>query len=147
MVRTRGGRAFGDVPGGGRRAPRWVAGFLTMVAGSCMDSAPSVRDTLAHGMATAAGGALAGPFEHGPRRVPRERSSGAADPVRGWRRPQASGARPVDGVGPVTPAPSKDAQPQERLDWLRGESLRHDQLYNNEGRIEISDAEYDALFR
>ena len=42
---------------------------------------------------------------------------------------------------------SADQEPEERLHWLRAEILRHDQLYYNEGRIEISDAEYDALFR
>jgi len=53
----------------------------------------------------------------------------------------------------VKPAPnpsdgqSADQEPEERLHWLRAEILRHDQLYYNEGRIEISDAEYDALFR
>jgi len=47
----------------------------------------------------------------------------------------------------VTPSPAKGQGPAQRLESLRAEILRHDQLYYNDGRIEISDAEYDALFR
>ncbi|MEM9379558.1 MAG: NAD-dependent DNA ligase LigA [Planctomycetota bacterium] len=34
-----------------------------------------------------------------------------------------------------------------RVETLRTEILHHDRLYYNEGRVEVSDAEYDALFR
>ncbi|MEM6569444.1 MAG: NAD-dependent DNA ligase LigA [Planctomycetota bacterium] len=34
-----------------------------------------------------------------------------------------------------------------RVETLRAEILHHDRLYYNEGRVEVSDAEYDALFR
>ncbi|MDC3307253.1 NAD-dependent DNA ligase LigA [bacterium] len=47
----------------------------------------------------------------------------------------------------MTPSPAKGQGPAQRLESLRAEILRHDQLYYNDGRIEISDAEYDALFR
>ena len=47
----------------------------------------------------------------------------------------------------MTPSAPGDAGPAGRLESLRAEILRHDRLYYNEGRIEISDAEYDALFR
>ncbi len=47
----------------------------------------------------------------------------------------------------MTQGSSRDAAPSQRLEWLREEILRHDQLYYNEGRSEISDAEYDELFR
>ena len=47
----------------------------------------------------------------------------------------------------MTPPASKDAGPAQELEALRAEILRHDRLYYNEGRSEISDAEYDALFR
>ena len=47
----------------------------------------------------------------------------------------------------MTPPASKGAGPAQELEALRAEILRHDRLYYNEGRSEISDAEYDALFR
>ena len=36
---------------------------------------------------------------------------------------------------------------RERAEWLRAELTRHERLYYNEAKPEISDAEYDALFR
>jgi len=36
---------------------------------------------------------------------------------------------------------------RERAAWLRAELSRHERLYYNEAKPEISDAEYDALFR
>ena len=39
----------------------------------------------------------------------------------------------------------KDAR--ERAAWLRREIARHDKLYYNEAKPELSDKEYDALFR
>jgi len=36
---------------------------------------------------------------------------------------------------------------RERAKWLRAELTRHERLYYNEAKPEISDAEYDALFR
>ena len=49
-------------------------------------------------------------------------------------------------------SPKKTAAPQgseqaRRAEVLRAEIRRHDLVYYNEGRSEVSDAEYDALFR
>ncbi|MEM6673354.1 MAG: NAD-dependent DNA ligase LigA [Planctomycetota bacterium] len=45
----------------------------------------------------------------------------------------------------MTPGRRGDADVRRRLDELRSEILHHDRLYYNEGRVEVSDAEYDAL--
>src|SRR5512138_474032 len=37
--------------------------------------------------------------------------------------------------------------PEERIDFLYAEIARHNRLYYEEDRPEISDADYDALFR
>lgn len=51
---------------------------------------------------------------------------------------------------PMSPKKTEDPQGAEqarRAEALRVEIRRHDLIYYNEGRAEISDAEYDALFR
>lgn len=48
---------------------------------------------------------------------------------------------------PMTPKKARNGGAAARLEELREEIRRHDRLYYNEGRTEISDAEYDALFR
>ena len=50
-------------------------------------------------------------------------------------------------VGPRVSAMRKESSPARRARELREELLRHDRLYHVEGRPEISDAEYDHLFR
>ena len=61
-------------------------------------------------------------------------------------------ARPEGRCDPPPMSLKKTAAPQgseqaRRADVLRAEIRRHDLVYYNEGRSEISDAEYDALFR
>ena len=50
---------------------------------------------------------------------------------------------------PPDPPPSDGTRssPKERVDWLREEIRRHDYLYYVKDRPEISDGEYDRLFR
>lgn len=61
-------------------------------------------------------------------------------------------ATPSPAAGPQTMSQKKTETPGSsdvagRVAELREEIRRHDRLYYNEGRSEISDAEYDALFR
>ncbi len=68
-------------------------------------------------------------------------------------RPDTRGsARPPEGCDapPMSPKKTEDPRGSEqarRAEALRAEIRRHDLVYYNEGRAEISDAEYDALFR
>lgn len=68
-------------------------------------------------------------------------------------RPDTSGAASLEerrDPPPMSPKKTEDPQGSEqarRAEVLRAEIRRHDLVYYNEGRSEISDAEYDALFR
>lgn len=76
-----------------------------------------------------------GPVDAG---APRPDTRGSAR--RSWRRVPP----------PMSPKKTKDPKGSEqarRAEELRAEIRRHDLIYYNEGRSEISDAEYDALFR
>lgn len=44
-----------------------------------------------------------------------------------------------------SPTSSDETSPRARAEWLRTEIRRHDLLYYNHGKSEISDGEYDAL--
>lgn len=46
-----------------------------------------------------------------------------------------------------SPSPAPSAAASQRIDWLRQEIRRHDYLYYVKDRPEISDGEYDRLFR
>nr|WP_235401400.1 NAD-dependent DNA ligase LigA [Rubrobacter aplysinae] len=48
-----------------------------------------------------------------------------------------------NGQSPQKPAPER----MERVEWLRAEIRRHNRLYHVEDSPEVSDAEYDALYR
>ena len=78
------------------------------------------------------------------------RAGGLGTPVSGHSTGRFA---PGGGCDPPPMSPKKTAVPPAvrasapRRGLLRAEIRRHDLVYYNEGRSEISDAEYDALFR